>query len=198
MENANRIADFLFEVGTLRRLLRIHRQLLLTDDTSDNIAAHSYRVTIIGWLLAKMEGVDPYKVVMMCLLHDMGEIRTGDHNWVHKRYVKIADDEIIEDQLGTLPYPDLFDFAKEYAARESAESRIAKDADLLDQILLLREYEWQGNNEAHIWLRGKGGQNGNAQMTMLFSNSAKELGKTLMEQSPSDWWNNIFTSENRK
>lgn len=198
MDKVNRIADFLFEVGTLRRLLRIHRQLLLTDDTSDNIAAHSYRVTIIGWILAKMEEVDPYKVVMMCLLHDMGEIRTGDHNWLHKRYVKIEDDEILKDQLGTLPFPDLFDFATEYAKRESKESRIAKDADLLDQILLLREYEWQGNNEARVWLRGKGGQDGNAQMKMLVSESAKELGKTLMEQSPSDWWNNLFTSENRK
>ena len=36
----------------------------------------------------------------------------------------------------------------EYDERESLEAHLAKDADLLDQILLLREYEWVGNNEA--------------------------------------------------
>lgn len=198
MDTIKRITDFLFEIGTMRRLLRIHRQLLLSDDTSDNIASHSYRVTMIGWHLAKIEGADPYKVVMMCLLHDMGEIRTGDHNWVHKRYTSIDDDAIVKDQLGTLPFADLSQFAKEYMVRESQESKIAKDADLLDQILLLREYEWQGNNEASLWLRGKGGDEGNAQYKMLFSDSAKALGKQVMEQTPSEWWNTLWTSRNRK
>jgi len=200
MDKANpetRLADFLFEIGTMRRLLRIHRQLLLADDTSDNIASHSYRVTIIGWILAKMENVEPYKTVMMCLLHDMGEIRTGDHNWVHKRYVEIKDEQIVEDQLGTLPFSELAELAKEYETRESRESLLAKDADLLDQILLLREYEWQGNNEARVWLRGKGKKfddEGNAQFKKLYSDSAKKLGEAILEQNPSDWWNNLWTS----
>ncbi|MDP4020918.1 MAG: HD domain-containing protein, partial [Candidatus Adlerbacteria bacterium] len=84
-----KIVNFFFEVGTMRRLPRIHRQTLLVDDVTDTIASHSYRVALIGWHLAKMEKVDPYKVVMMCLLHDVGEARTGDHNWVHKRYIKV-------------------------------------------------------------------------------------------------------------
>ena len=62
------LADFLFEIGTMRKILRAHRQTLLTDDMTDNIATHSFRVTMIGWLLAKKEGVDPYKVMMMCFL----------------------------------------------------------------------------------------------------------------------------------
>ncbi len=32
MNNEKRIASFLFEVGTMRKLIRAHRQLLLTDD----------------------------------------------------------------------------------------------------------------------------------------------------------------------
>ncbi|HEU5114744.1 MAG TPA: HD domain-containing protein, partial [Candidatus Paceibacterota bacterium] len=137
-----RIAAFLFEIGTMRKLPRMHRQTLLTDDMSDNIATHSYRVAMIGWFLAKMEGVDPYKVLAMCMIHDLAEIRSGDHNWIHKRYVKIFEDEIRKEQLGTLPYPDLDIIAAEYAERKSAESVVAKDADLLDQILLLKEYVW--------------------------------------------------------
>ena len=48
----------------MRKTIRMHRQLLLTDDMSDNIATHSFRVAVIGYFLAKMEGADPLKVVM--------------------------------------------------------------------------------------------------------------------------------------
>ena len=193
-----RLADFLFEVGTMRKLLRAHRQVLLTDDVSDNIASHSCRVALIGWFLAKKEGADPYKVVMMCLLHDLGEIRSNDHNWVHKRYTKIFDEEITKEQLGTLPDTELFDLAREYEVRESPESIIAKDADLLDQVLLLKEYEWQGNKEAAVWLHGKGDDEGNAQLKRLRLDSARKLGEAIYADHPSDWWNELWTSNNRK
>src|SRR3990167_9279189 len=147
MTKYKRIANFLFEIGTMRKLPRMHRQTLLTNDDSDTIASHSYRVALIAWILAKEEGADPYKTVMMALLHDMAEARTGDHNCVHKRYIKIFEDEINKDQLGTLPYSDLEKLVEEYRERKSIESVVAKHADMLDQILLLREYEWQGNKE---------------------------------------------------
>lgn len=192
-----KIVDFVFEVGTLRKLARIHRQTLLTDDLSDNIASHSYRASIIGWHLAKMEGADPYKTTMMCLLHDIPETRSGDHNWVHKKYVKIFDDEIVKDQMGSLPFRELEDLTAEYNKRESREAIIAKDADLLDQIFLLREYEWQGNKEAAIWLQGKDGKKGNAQDLNLRSESAKSIAKVIFTQDPSAWWNDIWTPKNR-
>lgn len=193
-----RLADFLFEVGTMRKLARMHRQTFLSDDVSDNIATHSLRVTLIGWILAKKEKADLYKVTMMCLLHDLGEIRSNDHNWIHKKYVKIFDDEIIKEQLGTLPFNDFKELVDEYEERKSKEAIIAKEADLLDQILLLREYEWQGNREAALWLHGKGKSKGNVQLAKLKLKSSIELGKAIYKQGPSDWWNNLWTSKNRK
>lgn len=198
MEKEKKIAGFLFEVGTMRKLIRMHRQVLLTDDLSDSIASHSYRVAIIGWFLAKEEKADPYKTVMMCLLHDMGEARTGDHNWIHKKYVKIFDKEIANDQFGTLPYPDFKEIADEYEERKTKESILAKDADLLDQLLLLREYDWQGNKEAAIWLHGKSGNKTNAQLARLQSEAAKKLGEAIYNEDPSSWWDNLWTPENRK
>lgn len=196
-----RIADFLFEIGTMRKLPRMHRQTLLTDDMSDNIATHSYRVTMIGWFLAKLEKADPYKVVMMCMAHDLAEIRSGDHNWVHKRYVKIFEDEIRKDQLGTLPFSDLEEINKEYVERVSREAIIAKDADLLDQVLLLKEYSWQGNREAEIWLDGKrnreGKDAGNRQIKELKTESARILAQAILAEAPSDWWNGAWTNKNR-
>ncbi len=193
------IINFLYEVGTMRRLPRIHSQTLLSSDTSDTIASHSYRVAVIAWFLAKIEGADLYKCMAMGLFHDIAEARTGDHNWIHKKYVKIHDEEILEDQLGPLPFPDLKELMDEYEKRESAESIIAKQADILDQILLLREYEWQGNKEAAIWLHGKDEDTnkGRAQMKKLTLPSAIKLGEMMYEVAPSEWWENIWTSKNR-
>lgn len=196
MKDFSRIANFLFEIGTMRKLPRMHRQPLLTDDTSDTIASHSFRVAMIAWFLAKKEKADLYKAVMMALTHDMGEARTGDHNWIHKRYVKIFEDEVNKEQLGTLPYDDLKELADEYAKRDSKEAIIAKNADILDQILLLREYEWQGNQEAKLWLYGKN-KKGQSQLSKLTLPSARALGKELYRVSPSEWWNTLWTSKNR-
>lgn len=197
MELFQRIANFLYEVGTMRKLPRMHRQTLLTDDTSDTIASHSYRVALIAWHLAKIEKADPYKTVMMALLHDIAEARTGDHNWIHKRYVKIFEDEIVRDQLGSLPFDDLEMLATEYEKRESAEAIITKQADLLDQILLLREYEWQGNREAKLWLYGEASHKGRCQLDKLTLESAKQLGEQIYAVAPSAWWENLWTSKNR-
>ncbi|MDO8590212.1 MAG: HD domain-containing protein [bacterium] len=197
--NEQKIVRFLFEMGTMRKLPRMHRQTLLTDDMSDNIATHSYRATLIGWFLAKMEKADPYKVVMMCLTHDMGEVRTGDHNWIHKKYVKIFDEEIKAEQLGTLPFGDLKEIADEYDKRESVEAIIAKEADLIDQLFLLREYVWQGNKEALIWLEGKPGEGGEKDkyLERFKTKSGKALAKIALSEDPSSWWDNLWTNKNR-
>jgi putative hydrolase of HD superfamily len=193
-----KIADFLFEIGTMKKLPRIHQQMLLSQDLSDNIATHSYRVTMIAWFLAKMEKVDVYKAVMMALLHDVGEIRSGDHNYVHKKYIKIFEEEVNKDQLGELPFADLFKIRKEYSKKKSKEAVVAKDADLLDQILLLKEYAHQGVREAEIWLKGKGNKERiNIQYKNLQTVSAKKLGKIILNGKVSQWWENIWTPKNR-
>ncbi|MBP9711378.1 MAG: HD domain-containing protein [Candidatus Pacebacteria bacterium] len=195
--NYRKIVNFFYEVGTMRRLPRIHRQTLLVDDVTDTIASHSYRVALIGWFLAKEEKVDPYKVVMMCLLHDVGEARTGDHNWVHKRYIKIFDEEVMKEQLGNLPHKEILDIAEEYHERKSKESIVAKHADLLDQVLLLREYEWQGNKEAPGWLKGRPKDGIAHKLSSITLPSAKKLGEEMFKTPPSEWWANLSTSKNR-
>jgi putative hydrolases of HD superfamily len=136
---------------------------------------------------------------MMCLAHDMPEVRSGDHNWIHKRYVKIFEEEIKEDQLGTLPFPELKEIVDEYDRRESKEALLAKEADLLDQLFLLREYVWQGNREAQIWLEGKPGKGGEKDkyLERFTTPSGKAIAKYALEEDPSSWWNETWTNKNR-
>lgn len=189
---AKSLISFFFEVGTLRKVIRAHRQTLLTDDFSDNIASHSFRTAIIGWFLAKIEGVDPYKVVIICLLHDLEESRAGDQNWVHKRFVKVFEKEIREGQLRNLPKAnELLELSKEYQERKTIEAKIAKDSDLLDQILILKEYAWRGNKEAEKWLKGK------EQEELMFTETGKKLAAEAYRQRPSEWWDNLWTNNRR-
>ena len=80
------IANFLFEIASLRRLVRSHSQLI--QEADDNISDHSFRVAIIGMILANLEKCDPNKVLKMCLFHDVVESRTGDANYINKLYLK--------------------------------------------------------------------------------------------------------------
>jgi putative hydrolase of HD superfamily len=182
----------------MRKIVRAHRPVLLTDDLSDNISSHSYRVTWIGWFLAKEEKADPYKVLLMCLSHDISEARSNDQNWIHKKYVKVFEDEITKDQIKDLPAEsELNLITKEYKERESKEAIVAKDADLLDQILLLKEYIWQGNKEAESWLYKNKGKKQNTHLVMLKTKTAKKLAKEIIKQNPGDWWKDIWTEKRR-
>lgn len=190
--NYKKLVSFFFEVGTLRKIARAHRQTLLTNDLSDNIASHSYRATVIGWFLAKSEKADANKVMTMCLFHDLEETRAGDQNWIHKKFVKVFEEEIREGQLTGLPKAaDLLALAKEYHDRKTREAKVAKDADLLDQILILKEYAWQGNQEANLWLKGR------EQEKLMTTATGRKLAQEAYRQPPSAWWQNLWTPRRR-
>lgn len=195
MDNPNiRIAKFLFEVGTMRKVPRMHSQTFLTTDPTDNIASHSFRVLFIAYMIAKGENLNVYKTVMMAIMHDLSEARTGDHNWVHKRYVKIEEDQIIEEQLGTLPYSELQELSKEYRDRKTPEAIAAKDADLIDQMLLIREYTHQGNTEAMRWLRGDRSQK---RVDALKLETSKKIAEAILTTNVYDWWKDLYTNVNK-
>ncbi len=190
-----KIVSFFYEIGTLRKIPRSHQQGLLLQDLSDNIASHSFRTAFIGYFLAKELKADSSKVLKMCLFHDIEESRCGDQNWVNKRYVKVFEKEIREDQLkDILNSQELQELLKEYQKRETLEAKIAKDADLLDQSFILKEYEVQGNKEARDWLK----INGTSEHEKLMSTDlAKKIAKEAKKQKPSFWWSCLWTSKRR-
>ena len=191
-----KLVSFFFEMGSLRKVIRAHQQTLLSFDLSDTIASHSFRVTLIGYFLARELKADVDKVIKMCLLHDMEETRSSDHNWVHKKYVKVYEEEIRRDQLKDLPNSkELLKLSKEYEERKTLESKIVKDADLLDETFLLREYDWQGNLEAKDWLRGPKRKSHHEKM--MYTKLARDIAKEAKKQPPSAWWKKLWTPNRR-
>ena len=101
MEN---IAKFFFELGVLKNVKRSGWWLAGIKDP-ESVAEHSFRMTIIGRILAEMEGADINKVTTMCLFHDVAEARINDLHLVGARYIKKREAELkaFEEQMERLP-----------------------------------------------------------------------------------------------
>lgn len=144
------VVNFLFEIGTAKNVFRNHHQLI--KNSNDTIGSHSFRTAIIGLILAEMEKVNQDKVMKMCLLHDLAELRTGDANFIHKNYQTQNEEKAIQDQWkNIIGGKKIILLLKEYNQRRSKESIVAKDADILDQIFLQKEYLHQRPYDFKKW-----------------------------------------------
>ncbi len=115
----------------------------------DTIASHSHHVSVIAYLLCKMEwwtDEDAHKCCAMAVFHDMAEARTWDHDSIAKVYNDCDEWQAIKDQVWYMPW--LHDLMKEYEKRDSFHATIAKDADLVAQLYIERNLMWQWNNIA--------------------------------------------------
>jgi putative hydrolase of HD superfamily len=174
------LVNFLFEVGMLKRAPRTGYQFL--GSGKESVAEHSYRTAVIGYILSlREEGADSLKTTLMCLFHDLHEARTGDHNYVNKRYVKVDEDRAVKDLAGTLPFAqELLDLTREFSAGKSPEACISRDADQLDLILSLKEQRDVGNPYADDWL--------SYALKRLQTENARRLAEQILKTDSTDWW----------
>lgn len=174
------IANFLFEVGMLKKTPRTGYQFL--GSGRESVADHCFRTSLIGYILSLQEaGTDTHRVVLLCLMHDLHEARTGDLNYVNKQYVKTDEDKALKDLATDLPFGgDIVDLVREFNAGVSPESRLAKDADQLDLILELKEQLDLGNKYASEWLAYA--------VKRLQSPSAIDMAKSILNTDSAEWW----------
>jgi putative hydrolases of HD superfamily len=174
------VADFLFEVGMLKRTPRSGFQFLGTG--KETVAEHSLRTAVIGYVLAKMSGtlrVD--RVVLMCLFHDLVEARTGDLNYVNKRYVKADEAAAVRDMTAALPFGgEIRELTEEFNKRDSAEAAAANDADQIEMILQLKELGDLGNRYARDWI--------STAVKRLKTEDGKRLARSILNTDFSAWW----------
>lgn len=175
-----RTIEFLFEVGMLKKTPRTGYQFL--GSGGESVADHSFRTAVIGYVLASQEpGADRNKVVLMCLFHDFPEARTGDHNYVNKKYVKTDEERAVQDQVRELNFGDeIVDLFREFNGCDTLEARLAKDADQLDLILELKGQLDSGNPNAKDWL--------SYAVKRIITDGAKQMAQEILTTNSSDWW----------
>jgi putative hydrolase of HD superfamily len=178
MANIKRIVNFLFEIATLRRLTRSHRQVI--QEVSDNVSDHSFRVAVIGMILAELEKSNVNKVLKMCLFHDIAEARTGDANFINQQYLDLHEKQARKDQMQELPISnEILNLLKEYEEHQTKDSIVAKDADLLDQMILQQEYFYKDKKNRNIWQDYTEGR--------LSTESAKKIAQQIRNSNPLEW-----------
>jgi putative hydrolase of HD superfamily len=164
----------------LKRTPRSGFQFLGTG--AESVAEHIFRATYIGYALGKLaKGVNVDRMIKMCLFHDLPEARTGDLNYVNKKYVEANEKKAIDDLAQTLPFgSEIRELIKEFNEGKTEEACLARDADQLEMILALKEYKDVGNKYADEWLAFS--------LKRLQTQSAQKLAEVILETDSSLWW----------
>ena len=181
--NLERVADLLFEFGMLKNIPRSGFAFL--GAMRESVAEHSWRVAVLGFVLARLAKADPAQVVFLCLFHDLHEARTGDFNYVNHRYNSADARGALSDALeGSGFGREILGYWDRLERRDSLEATLAHDADQLDLILNLRSEEAKGNAFATEWLKSA--------LKRLKSPEARELAGIVLKTDPNAWWYGRF------
>lgn len=174
------IANFLFEIGMLKRTPRSGMQFL--GSGSESVAEHAFRVTCIAYVLARLEpDVDEARLIKLCLLHDLHEARTGDLNYMNKKYITADEDRAVEHMTRDLPFgEDIRDTVREFNGGETREAALANDADQLDLILMLKEQQDLGNKYAAEWI--------DFALKRLKTESGQKVADQILKTDWTRWW----------
>lgn len=176
----DRIVEFLFEMGMLKRTPRSGWQFL--DGGTESVAEHVFRATMIAFVLARIDGtVDTNKVLRLALVHDLPEARTGDLNYVNQKYLTADEARAAEDMTRGLPFGDeLEELMAEYRAEESPEAILAHDADQLEMLLELKDKLDAGCEAAGDWTPFV--------LRRLQTDAAQSMAEKILESDSASWW----------
>jgi 5'-deoxynucleotidase YfbR-like HD superfamily hydrolase len=174
-------------MGHLKNLPR-SGWLLLGIPLPESVAEHSFRVGIVGITLAAMEGADVGRTAALALFHDAHETRIGDVPSVGRAYVTTAAPEAVTAHQTSGVTGDaakvIQDLTAEYETNETAEARLAHDADKIETLLQAAEYQARGHDTA-AWR--------DTSLAALRTNAGRELARAVGSTSP-QWWSAFAAS----
>jgi putative hydrolase of HD superfamily len=152
------VIDFILELDKLKGVTRKVRPLGL--DRYENSAEHSWQIALLAASLAHYaeSPIDIHRVIGMLLVHDIGEIDTGDtiffaeEGWTERKAAELA---AVTRIFGMLPEPQGARFLalwQEFEDAETPEARFAHAADRAMPALLNLANEgqsWRENGISH-------------------------------------------------
>lgn len=139
MKNLNKYMDF---IKVAEGLKSVTRTAWTSTGRRESTAEHSWRLVLLASvLLEEFPELDKQKVLLMALVHDMGEVYTGDisaNSEFSSREKEQAERHDIQEVFGKLPkeqgdfYISLWE---EYSGEETPEARFVKALDKGETIL---------------------------------------------------------------
>jgi putative hydrolases of HD superfamily len=181
-DDLSAVAHFLYEAGTLKHARRTGWWMAGVRDP-ESVAEHAWGTSLIASIIAKLEGADPARAAFLAVWHDSQETRTGDVNYLGKKYSSSANPEdVTADQTAGMPEvlaSTVRDLVAEYEAKGTPEAICARDADKLECMLQGIEYRAQGLENAQRWIDNSRGR--------LVTKTGQRLADELLSQGPLDW-----------
>jgi len=179
--------DFFYEAGALKNLSRSGWRLAGIKN-AESTADHSYRTAVIAYVIARMEGANAERAATLAVFHDVPEARIGELDKVMAAYHeksaaerKAVRESEANNLFGGKWYSQIIG---EIAARKTAESKAANDADLLECVLTAIEYAQSGFPRAADWAIAK--------QKLMLTKSGKKLYGEALKSDPSKWWKKIW------
>ena len=174
------VVNFFFELGMLKKTPRSGFQFL--GSGQESVADHTFRAALIGFSLARLDGTsDPFHVACLCLFHDIAEARTGDLNYMNKRYVQAHEHRAVTDLTESLPFAgEVVTLLEEYRSAGTLAAKLAHDADQLDLILELKEQSDLGNKYAVQWIPYV--------EKRLLTSVGKTIAEEILRTDFNAWW----------
>lgn len=158
----------------------------------ESVADHCFRCAVMGFYMAYMERVDPYKVMAMTLFNDIHESRINDLHKMGHYYIdfKEAEKKVFRDQLKDLDSSarrDMEKFRAEYEAQKTKESIVARDADILECLLQAKEYFDNGHTKAKKFFKRAPDH--------LKTKTAQRLWNEIKKWDSGRWWEDVVKFE---
>jgi putative hydrolase of HD superfamily len=174
------IANLLFEARILKDIPRSGFHFL--GSGGESVADHSFVASFIGFVLSQIvPKANALKLLQMCIIHDLTEARTGDLNYVQKKYLSVDESRAIADLTEGLPFGQaVADLIEEFNAAKTLEAQLAHDADQLALILELKALHDAGNNGPEGWLPHV--------VDRMKTSVGKTLAKEILNTASDEWW----------
>ncbi|HUW21495.1 MAG TPA: HD domain-containing protein [Candidatus Bathyarchaeia archaeon] len=183
MNELAEIIKSIFESRYLKRVERSGTSLFLGNEIQESVVEHSFFTCLWALVISHLNpSLDLSKLLTMCLIHDLEEVRIGDLNQINRSYftqdpeIKAFSDMWKRSQLGKK----LTGIHKERHAVSTPESQAAYDADVLSELILEKEYLEKGVKEAKEWIEFT--------IRRLKTKEGKKIAAEINRHHLAEWW----------
>ncbi|MBI5302073.1 MAG: HD domain-containing protein [Chloroflexi bacterium] len=179
----NQRARYLHEVGMLN--LTPRSGLAFLGSGAQSVSEHTLRMLHVAFVLARMsdQPIDELQLLHLVMFHDLPEARTGDHNYVNRKYVHEDLDQLLADGAREWAHGDeLVAYIREFEDAQTPAARLAKDADQLELLLVLKREADLGNPHVADWVTPL--------LARLKTDAGKQLAQEILATRWDEWWFN--------
>jgi putative hydrolase of HD superfamily len=136
---------------------------------------------LLARLSADAERSDELRLLRLVLFHDLPEARTGDHNYVNRKYVTEDLDKLLGNGAREWPFDaEIATHIREFEAGATLEARLAKDADQLELLVVLKKLGDLGNPHVGDWITPL--------LSRLKTDAGKQLAREILATRWDAWW----------